>query len=203
MGRVLLVRHAPTPETGKKLTGRLPGVSLDERGLEIARRTADQLSEVKLKAVYSSPIERTWETALEVCAPHRLSPIPEDGVLEVDYGSWSGRTLKSLYQLKAWKAVQLTPSRMTFPNGENLADAQRRAVAAIDRIAAAHPKDTVAVVTHADIIKAVVAHHLGTPLDLFQRIGVAPASVTVIDIPKEGVPVVLAVNTSGDPTTWR
>lgn len=203
MGRVLLVRHAPTPETGKKLTGRLPGVSLDGRGLEIARRTADQLSDVKLKAVYSSPIERTWETALEVCVPHRLAPIPEDGVLEVDYGSWSGRTLKSLYQLKAWKVVQLTPSRMTFPNGENLADAQRRAVAAIDRIAATHSKETVAVVTHADIIKAVVAHHLGTPLDLFQRIGVAPASVTVIDIPKEGSPVVLAVNTSGDPTTWR
>lgn len=203
MARVLLVRHAPTPETGKKLTGRLPGVSLDERGLEIARRTADHLAEVKLKAVYSSPIERTWETAQEVASPHRLEPIREAGVLEVDYGTWSGRTLKSLYGLKAWRTVQVTPSRMTFPGGENLADAQRRAVAAVERIAAAHPKDTVAVVTHADIIKAVVAHHLGTPLDLFQRIGVAPASVTVIDIPKGGVPMVVAVNTNGDPTTWR
>ena len=203
MARVLLVRHAPTPETGKKLTGRLPGVSLDERGVEIARRTADHLAEVKLRAVYSSPIERTWETAQEIASPHRLEPIREDGVLEVDYGSWSGRTLKSLYGLKAWKTVQVTPSRMTFPGGENLADAQRRAVATVDRIAAAHAKDTVAVVTHADIIKAVVAHHLGTPLDLFQRIGVAPASVTVIDIPKDGIPVVVAVNTNGDPTTWR
>ena len=203
MARVLLVRHAPTPETGKKLTGRLPGVSLDDRGREIAERTAEHLAEVKLKAVYSSPIERTWETALAVASPHRLEPIPEDGVLEVDYGSWSGRTLKSLYGLKAWRTVQLTPSRMTFPGGENLADAQRRAVAAVDRIAAKHPKNTVAVVTHADIIKAVVAHHLGTPLDLFQRIGVAPASVSVVDIPKDGMPVVVAVNTNGDPTTWR
>ena len=92
---------------------------------------------------------------------------------------------------------------MTFPHGENLADAQRRAVAAVDRLARAHQKHTIAVVTHADIIKAVAAHYLGTPLDLFQRIGVSPASVTVIDIPKEGSPVVVAVNTNGDPTTWR
>ena len=203
MGRVLLVRHAPTPETGKKLTGRLPGVSLDGAGVEIARRTAERLASVKLAAVYSSPIERTWETALEIARPRGLDPIREDGVVEVDYGDWSGRTLKSLYPLKAWKTVQSTPSRMTFPHGENLADAQRRAVAAVDRLARAHQKHTIAVVTHADIIKAVAAHYLGTPLDLFQRIGVSPASVTVIDIPKEGSPVVVAVNTNGDPTTWR
>lgn len=203
MARVLLVRHAPTPETGKKLTGRLSGVSLDAAGVEIARRTAANLASVPLRAVYSSPIERTWETALEISAPHALTPIQEDGVIEVDYGNWSGRTLKSLYPLKAWRTVQLTPSRMTFPNGENLADAQRRAVAAVERLAHTHPKHTIAVVTHADIIKAIAAHHLGTPLDLFQRIGVSPASVTVIDIPRQGTPVVVALNTNGDPTTWR
>ena len=203
MGRVLLVRHAPTPETGRKLTGRLPGVSLDEVGIEIARRTAEHLAGVKLAAVYSSPIERTWETALEITRPRHLEPIREDGVVEIDYGDWSGRTLKSLYPLKAWKTVQSTPSRMTFPNGESLADAQRRAVAAVDRLAETHPKQTIAVVTHADIIKAVAAHYLGTPLDLFQRIGVSPASVTVIDMPKQGAPMVVALNTNGDPTTWR
>lgn len=203
MGRVLLVRHAPTPETGKKLTGRLPGVFLGDAGLEIARTTAAHLANVKLKAVYSSPIERTWQTAVEVARPHKLEPIREDGVVEVDYGTWSGRSLKSLYPLKAWRTVQITPSRMTFPEGENLADAQRRAVAAVERIAHTHPKQTVAIVTHADIIKAVTAHYLGTPLDMFQRIGVSPASVTVIDIPRDGIPVVVAVNTTGDPATWR
>jgi probable phosphomutase (TIGR03848 family) len=203
MGRVLLVRHAPTPETGKKLTGRLPGVSLDDAGVEIARRTAEHLAPVKLAAVYSSPIERTWETALEIARPRGLDPIREDGVVEVDYGDWSGRTLKSLYPLKAWRTVQSTPARMTFPNGENLADAQRRAVAAVDRLSQTHRKHTIAVVTHADIVKAVVAHYLGTPLDLFQRIGVSPASVTVIDLPQQGAPVVVALNTNGDPSTWR
>ncbi|HSJ27476.1 MAG TPA: histidine phosphatase family protein [Acidimicrobiia bacterium] len=202
MGRVLLVRHAPTPETGKRLTGRLPGVSLDDRGLEIARRTAAHLAGMKLKAVYASPIERTWETALEICAPHALRPIPEDGILEVDYGDWSGRTLASLYRLKAWRTVQITPSRMTFPGGENLADAQRRAVSTVDRLASTHRSQTIALVTHADIIKAVVAHHLGTPLDLFQRIGVGTASVSVLDFPKDGAPMVTALNTSGDAATW-
>lgn len=203
MTRMLLVRHAPTPETGKKLTGRLPGVSLDDHGIEIARRTATYLADVALKAVYSSPIERTWETAVEICAPHKLQPIREDGVIEVDYGKWSGRTLKSLYQLKAWRTVQTTPSRMTFPEGEALADAQRRAVSAIERITAHHRKDTVAVVSHSDIIQMILAHHLGTPLDLFGRIQIAPASVSVVDIPDQGTPTVIGINTNGDPSTWR
>jgi probable phosphomutase (TIGR03848 family) len=203
MARILLIRHAPTPETGTRLTGRLPGVSLGEKGVEIARQTAGRLAGIKLAAVYASPIERTWETALEVAAFHGLSPIADDGLLEVDYGSWSGRTLKSLYPLKAWKVVQHTPSRMRFPGGETLIDAQTRAVTTIERLAAAHRRGTVAAVTHADVIKAVVAHHLGTPLDLFQRIGVAPASVSVLDLPADGPPRVVAVNTNGDPESWR
>lgn len=203
MARILLVRHAPTPETGTKLTGRLGGVHLGEDGRAIAARTADNLAGVKIRAVYSSPIERTWETAEEVASRHGLEPVREDGLLEVDYGDWSGRTLASLSKLKAWRVVQVTPSRMTFPNGENLADAQRRAVATLERLAAAHRRHTIAAVTHADVVKAAVAHFIGTPLDQFQRIGVSPASVTVVDIPSEGPPRVTALNTNGDPTTWN
>lgn len=169
----------------------------------MAQATATRLSGLKLAAVYSSPIERTWETAVEIAARHGLEPIAEPGVIEVDYGDWSGRTLKSLYRLKAWRTVQVTPSRMTFPGGENLADAQRRAVSAIERIAATHGKRTVAVVSHADIIKAVTAHYLGAPLDLFQRIAVAPASVTVLDVGRDGVPVVVTVNSNGEASTWQ
>ncbi|MDH5292545.1 MAG: histidine phosphatase family protein [Acidimicrobiia bacterium] len=203
MTRVLLVRHAPTPETGKKLTGRLPGVSLDDKGLVLARATADRLNGVRLAAVYSSPIERTWETAIELGRPHRLDPIAEVGLLEVDYGAWSGRTLASLVKLKAWRTVQQTPSRMIFPNGESLADAQRRAVATVERLGTAHRNKTIALVTHADIIKAVLSHFLGQPLDLFQRIGAAPASVSVIDLPDQGHARVVAVNTNGDPEKWN
>jgi probable phosphomutase (TIGR03848 family) len=203
MTRLLLIRHAPTVETGKKLTGRLPGVPLGDAGLEIARRTAANLASARIDVVYASPIERTWETALAVAEPHKLTPIAHEGLLEVDYGDWSGRTLASLSKLKAWKIVQTTPSRMVFPNGESLRGAQERAVAATEAIAAAHRRKTVALVTHADVIKAVVSHYLGQPLDLFQRVGVSPASVSVIDLPGEGPPQVVAVNTNGDPATWR
>ena len=176
MARILLIRHAPTPETGTKLTGRLPGVSLGERGTEIAKATAQRLA--------------------------GLEPIRNDGFIEVDYGAWSGRTLKSLYKLKAWRTVQMTPSRMVFPDGEAISDAQKRAVNACEELAARHKKDTVAAVSHSDIIKSIVAHYVGSPLDQFQRIGTSPASVTVLDLPPGGIPRVVAVNTNGDPLTW-
>lgn len=203
MARLLLIRHAPTPETGTKLTGRLPGVSLGEAGAAIARRTAERLADVKIKAIYASPIERTWETAQIVGEPHGLTPVPEEGLLEVDYGAWSGRTLKSLYKLKAWRVVQMTPSRMIFPGGEGIADAQARAVATCERLAAAHRNDTIALVTHSDIIRSTVSHFIAQPLDLFDRIAVAPASVTVIDLPTPGMPRVLTVNSTGADGSWR
>lgn len=203
MARLLLIRHAPTPETGARLTGRLPGVSLAGVGRESAQRTAERLADVPLAAVYSSPIERTWETAEIIAAPRGLEPIPEDGLLEVDYGTWSGRTLKSLYRLKAWRTVQLTPSRMTFPEGENIAAAQRRAVDACERLAHSHGKKAIALVSHSDIIKSIVAHYLGQPLDLFQRLVISPASVSVIDVPRQGIPMVVAVNTTGSGGSWR
>lgn len=204
MARLLLVRHAPTPETGTRLTGRLPGVSLDDAGRARAEGLAERLGGVRLAAVYASPIERTWETATALAKPHRLEPIRHDGLIEVDFGDWSGRTLKSLTRLKAWRAVQVTPSRFRFPGGESVAEAQARAVAACEGIAAEHRRHTVALVTHADVIKAALSHWLGQPLDLFQRVGVAPASVSVVDLPRDGGPPrVLAVNTSGDPETWR
>lgn len=203
MARLLLIRHAPTPETGDRLTGRLPGVGLGEAGRGAAERTSQRLADVNLTAVYSSPLERTWETAQIVAAPHGIRPVADDGLLEVDYGRWAGRTLKSLAKLKSWWTVQLTPSRMLFPEGEGLADAQRRAVATCERLAARHGKGTIALVSHSDIIRAIVSHYLGQPFDLFQRIVISTASVTVIDVPRRGIPVVVAVNTTGAEGSWR
>jgi probable phosphomutase (TIGR03848 family) len=203
VARLLLIRHARTPETGTRLTGRLPGVSLGDAGRAEAGRLAEQLAPVPIRAVYASPIERTWETALALTERRRLEPARHDGLLEVDYGDWSGRTLASLSRLKAWRTVQTTPSRMRFPGGESLVEAQARAVAVCEEIAGGHRSQTVALVTHADVIKCAVSHYLGQPLDLFQRIGVAPASVTVLDLPPAGIPRVMTLNGSGDPTTWR
>lgn len=203
MARLLLIRHAPTAETGVRLTGRLPGVGLDEDGRRIAERTAGRLSDVKLKAVYSSPIERTRETAEIVARPHGLDPVIEDGLVEVDYGTWSGRTLKSLYRLKAWRTVQMTPSRMVFPEGESLADAQRRAVATCERLADRHHNDSIALVSHSDVIQSILSHYLGQPLDMFARIVISAGSVSVIDLPRQGFPSVATVNGTGAEGTWR
>lgn len=197
MARILLIRHAPTPETGTRLTGRAGGVSLGPKGEAAADTTAAQLADLPIKAVYTSPIERTRETADIVAAPHGLTPIVDEGVVEIDFGEWTGRTLKSLRRTALWKDVQRVPSRIRFPGGESFVEAQTRAVAGVEAIAAAHGKATVAVVSHSDVIKLVLAHFLGQPLDLFQRIVISTASVSVVDLPKEGGPVVGAINTRG------
>ena len=197
MARLLLVRHAPTPETGSKLTGRLPGVSLDDKGIEVARASADRVSAIKVAAIYTSPIERTAETAAVIGDAVGLTPRTHDGLVEVDYGRWSGRSLAQLRRTKLWRQVQQNPARVTFPEGEALADAQRRAVAACEQIAQTVGKGTAVVVSHADIIKSVLSAFLGQPLDLFQRIHIAPGSVSDVRISSEAAPFVAAINTMG------
>lgn len=194
MAVIHLVRHAPTPETGTRLTGRLPGVGLAEDGRALARGAAELLRTPRLGAIYTSPIQRCAETAAIVAEPHGRVPEKLTDVQEVDFGTWQGRTLASLRKLKAWNQVVHHPSRMRFPDGESLLEAQQRAVAAIEGVAADHGRDHVAVCSHADIIKAVLSHYLGQPLDLFQRILVSPASVSTIHLPRAGGPMVISVN---------
>lgn len=194
MARLLLIRHAPTAETGTILTGRLPGVGLHEEGRAIAEALADALRDTELSAVYTSPVLRCRQTAKAVALPHGLSPAPVGGLAEVDYGDWAGKRLKILARTKLWESVVRAPSRVRFPGGETLAEVQARSVAACEAIASRHGKETVAVVSHGDVIKASIAHFIGTPLDLFQRIRVQPASVSIIDVPPTGPPAVIAVN---------
>jgi len=192
---LVLVRHAPTSETGKRLTGRLPGVALDDRGRRRAADVSFALAGREIDAVYTSPVLRCRETARAVAEPHDLDPIPYRSLIEVDYGEWSGRTLGSLRRTKAWRQVVEAPSRVQFPGGERLLDVQARAVAAAEELSAAHGSKTIVLVTHGDVIKAMLAHYLGMHLDLFQRIHVAPASISAVDLPVIGSPYVLTVNT--------
>lgn len=199
MARLLLVRHAPTPETGTKLTGRLPGVHLGDEGRAVAGDTARRLAGVKVWAVYTSPIERTAETAEIIGKKLDRQPRVHAGLVEVDYGTWSGRSLAQLRRTKLWNQVQANPSRVTFPGGEGLADAQRRAVAACEEIAREAGKRTAVLVSHADIIKAVVSSYLGQPLDLFQRIAIAPGSISAVHVATDRLPFVESVNSTGGP----
>lgn len=194
MARLLLVRHAATPETGTRLTGRLPGVGISPAGTGQANALADLLAGLPVAAVYTSPLLRCRETARIIAAPHRLDPVPYRSLIEVDYGAWSGRSLASLRRTKAWKQLAVAPSRLSFPGGERLGDVQGRAVAACEDLVGAHRSDTIVLVSHADVIKAILAHYLGTPFDLVQRLVIDPASVSELDLPPEGPPRVIRVN---------
>jgi probable phosphoglycerate mutase len=194
---VLLVRHGQTPTTGKLLPGRAPGLHLADTGLEQARRAAERLGVLdRVDAVYASPLERTRETAAPIAAARNLKVQIDKGLLECDFGQWTGAELKQLMKLPEWNTVQRAPSTFTFPGGESFTAMQSRIVGAIDRLRERHQGGVIVCVSHADPIKAAVAHALGTHLDLFQRIVISPCSVSAIAY-HAGGPVVLTVNSTG------
>jgi probable phosphoglycerate mutase len=184
MPTVLLIRHGENDFVKKgRMAGRLPGVHLNERGREQAQALAQKLGEAPIKAIYCSPLERAVETAAPLAAALSLKIQLRDGLLETDIGDWQGRTTISLRRLKIWRTVQSSPSLMRFPGGESFADAQHRISTEIKTICSLHePKDLVACVSHADPIKLAAAFFIGLPLDSFQRLMVAPASITTLHI---------------------
>lgn len=209
MATVLIVRHGRTTANATGvLAGRTPGVLLDATGHEQAARTAERLAVVPLVAVVTSPMERCRETAQAIL--DRQDPTPptlvDERVTECDYGAWQNRPLAELAKEPLWRTVQTQPSATIFPGGESMAAMQARAVAAVREhdaaIEAEHgPGAVFAVVTHGDIVKALLADALGMHLDLFQRIGAGPASVSVV---RYGAtrPDVVATNTDGGDLSW-
>lgn len=195
---VLLVRHGQTPTTGKKLPGRAPGLHLAPTGVTQAETAARRIAALtKVTAVYASPMERTQETAAPIAKACALRVRTHKGLIEADFGSWTGKTLASLRKLPEWKTVQSYPTGFRFPSGESFPEMQTRMTGAVAELVAKHPGETIVAVSHADTIKAAVADAAGTPLDLFQRIVVSPCSVSAIMYSSTG-PIVLSVNSTGD-----
>jgi probable phosphomutase (TIGR03848 family) len=188
-----LVRHGVTAHTGRKLTGWMPHVHLTELGIVQSEAVADFLAEVRLAAVYSSPLERTMETAAPIARRQNLRIQRRRSLGEVDFGKWTNRTFGTLRRTKLWAKVQRFPSGVRFPGGESFVEVQRRAVEELEALKEAHPKQAVCCVSHADVIKLIAGHYLGVHIDLFQRIDIGPASTSVIAI-GEGGPRVLSVN---------
>ena len=186
MTLVLVVRHGLTAATGSALTGRTPGISLDDRGRAQAAAVAARLATVKLDAIVSSPLERCFETAQAIAAaqkPADLEVQTDDRFIEVGYGDWTGKSLRKLSHEPLWRVVQAHPSAVTFPGvgGEALADVQRRAISGIrDWNARLGAEATYLICSHGDVIKSVLADSLGLHLDLYQRIVVDPCSLSVI-----------------------
>ena len=196
---VVLVRHGQSSaNVAGVLAGRTPGVRLNDHGEGQAAAIAERLSSARFDRLISSPLERCIQTVTPFSAAVNLPIEPDDHFVEVDYGSWSGRELKDLGAEPLWRTVQAHPSAAVFPGGEGLAAVSARAAAGIREIRLAATKDqTVLICSHGDVIKAILADALGMHLDAFQRIVVAPASISVIRYTPLR-PFVERINDTGD-----
>jgi probable phosphoglycerate mutase len=196
---LLLIRHALNDWVGERLAGWTPNVHLSEKGRAQAQALAQRLANQPVAATYASPLERAVETAQVIAAPHRLEVQIREGVGEVHYGEWTGQALKELAKDDAWRVVQFYPSGARFPGGEAIREMQARAVAELDAIVASHPAETVLVVSHSDVIKAALAHYVGLHLDLFQRLVISPASLSVVTFTTMGPRLVCLNDTAHIP----
>lgn len=199
---ICFVRHGTTATTGKVLPGRARGLHLSEAGKAEAEAVAARLSGAEIAAVYASPLERARETAAPVgrVLGHRVQI--ERGLLECDFGEWTGAELATLRRLPEWKTVQRHPSLFRFPGGESFPELQTRLQDCVSSLSERHRGEAIVCVSHADCIKAIAALALGVPLDLFQRIVIGPCSATVIAYASEG-PVILTMNSYGSPPVPR
>lgn len=182
MTTILLIRHAVNDfvKTGK-LAGWTPGVHLNDEGTAQAEALGQRLAKMPIDTIYASPLERTMETAQAIQQHHPHLQIEQNlEIGEVQYGDWEGMKIADLRKRKMWDVVQEYPSRAFFPKGETMRGVQIRAVNEIERIVEKHPQQTIVIVSHADLIKMVLAHYLGMHLDNFQRIVVSPASINTL-----------------------
>jgi probable phosphomutase (TIGR03848 family) len=185
MTTILLIRHGENDyvKTGK-LAGRLPNVHLNARGKLQADALAEILKPVRLRVIVSSPLERAMETAAPLAASKKMEIIVRENLSEIKYGQWQGASLKRLQRRKLWRIIQTIPSLARFPQGESFPEAQARIVSELETLRAKHgtPKAAIACIFHSDPIKLAIAHYIGLPLDLFQRLTIAPASISVLQI---------------------
>ena len=181
MAIFLLVRHGQNDMVGVKLAGRLPGVHLNGKGNAQARQLAANLAHLPIKAIHASPLDRARETAEPIARIHNLPVEINEGLQEIDFGTWQGKSIKQLRRRKLWKEVQEHPSGFCFPDGETFAEAQSRISGTLQTLSKTYAeKDIVVCVGHSDSIRLAVAHFLGMPLDAFQRLRIDTASVTVL-----------------------
>ena len=196
---VLLVRHGVTATTGTILPGRAAGLHLSDEGRLQAEAAAKRIKPLpRLAAIYSSPLERARETAMPIARARKMPIRIDRGLLECDFGDWTGERLDRLSKRPEWDVVQRHPSAFRFPGGESFTELQARITGALARLVAQHPGRIVVAVSHADPIKAAVAHALGMPLDLFQRIVIGTASITAIAYGRTNATALTVNSVDGD-----
>lgn len=196
MTTFLLIRHGQTDAIGRFIAGRLPGVPLNEEGRKQVRRLAERLAGWSPAACYASPLERTRQTAAALAEAWALPVLTSDAILELDFGEWAGLSMADLDARADWPAFNRFRSTLPMPGGETMLQVQARAVAQLEAWRHQHEGQVVAVVSHGDVIRAVLAHFLGMPLDLLTRFDIAPASWSVVELAEWG-PLVKALNQDG------
>jgi probable phosphoglycerate mutase len=195
---LLLIRHAMCDPVGRLIAGRARGVHLNEEGRAQAARLAERLRGVTLDGVVSSPLERAVETAEPIARQAGLAVEAIEQLNEIDFGAWTGCTLTALDQLDDWRRFNVLRSVSRPLGGESMLDVQARAVRAVETLRKQHPDGICAVVSHGDVIRSLVAHFAGIPLDLFQRLEISPASVSTVALGKQEI-AIRVVNSMAGP----
>ncbi|MFO0983517.1 MAG: histidine phosphatase family protein [Planctomycetota bacterium] len=194
---ILLIRHATNDWVDKRIAGWTPGVHLNELGRQQAERLVERLRGIELHAIYASPLDRTRETAAPLASARRLEVELREEFGEIRYGAWTGLDVQQLRELPEWKQFLRFRSGTRVPDGELMLELQARMVAGIERLCAQHQEQTVAIVSHGDPIRTAIAHYLGLAIDLYPRLEISPASVSLLRISKDG-PRLARLNDTGD-----
>jgi probable phosphoglycerate mutase len=193
----LLIRHATHALLKRTLVGRTPGVPLDDVGRAQAARLAGRVSQLRPLALYSSPVQRAIETAAPLSEQWDLPVQVAEEFSEIDFGEWQGRDFSDLNELQQWGYFNSYRSGTRPHGGELMLEVQTRAVVGLQRLHAEYPKSLIAIVSHGDVIRAALNYYLGAPLDLFRRLEVSPASVSILELQDWG-PHILLVNHQDD-----
>ncbi len=201
---LLLIRHATNDYVSQgRLAGWTPGVHINAKGQREADALAKRLNEIPITAIYSSPLERAVDTALAIAICQKLQVQVREELGEFRTGEWTGKLIKEIDGTETWKQLQSSPVGVRLPGGESIDEVQRRMAAGIDSIIKAHPNQVVAVVSHADPLKATIAYYLGMDLNHFQRILINPASVTVFLFDEQLRPALYCLNDNGKLPNFR
>ena len=188
-----LIRHASCSGLGQTLWGRTPGVCLNETGKLQAQRVAERFGGMTLQAIYSSPLERALETAETIARSMNLEVTKNPAFDEINFGEWTGKSFDTLSSDESWRRFNRDRSTTRIPGGESFLEVQTRVVTGLERLSSQHTNARVAIVSHADVIKAAVGYFTATPIDLLQRIEISPCSVSVVAMDKDSVRV-LTIN---------
>lgn len=197
MTTFFLIRHAACDGLGQKLWGRTPGICLNEKGETQAQHLAERFRNIELSAIYSSPLERAMQTATVVAQNMKLDVRTSAAANEIDFGEWTGKTFEELSSDEQWRRFNSHRSMTMIPGGESFLEVQNRIVKEIEELAVQHGKAHIAIVSHADVIRAAVAYFAATPIDMFERFQISPCSVSVVEVDKQSVRL-LSVNNKLD-----